>query len=338
MGQDLGILRGRILARQRIRGMRKFNKTRRLKLRILMLDPAGLACDCTLTFDRRDVQNPEAGWTFVQEPGGWMDFRPGIRRLDGLSSWNPKAGWTLIMEPRGWMDFRPITRRLDGLASWNPETGFLEQCLPLSKPGSVFQCVIQLPLGRLIDGTRCVRSLLWTRGFNSWILGSNGTVVLFQNPEMLLGPEGHLWSPEAALDPEVTFRTRRLSKDPKRLHARDPEVVWEPEGSSRPGGRSEPRGFFLTRRSFGNPEVPLDPEVVLNPKALRSFQDPETAWGPEGSDLITLRLSLDPEFEVTDMVRGCWCGCYDTSARLRCFARLEKQGFNCSMYFTVLLQ
>ncbi|KAF2615530.1 hypothetical protein F2Q70_00011690 [Brassica cretica] len=182
------------------------------------------------------------------------------------------------------------------------------------------------------------RSLLWTRGFNSWILGSNGTVVLFQNPEMLLGPEGHLWSPEAALDPEVTFRTRRLSKDPKRLHARDPEVVWEPEGSSRPGGRSEPRGFFLTRRSFGNPEVPLDPEVVLNPKALRSFQDPETAWGPEGSDLITLRLSLDPEFEVTDMVRGCWCGCYDTSARLRCFARLEKQGFNCSMYFTVLLQ
>ncbi|WZZ20465.1 hypothetical protein YC2023_121852 [Brassica napus] len=44
MGQDPGILRGRILARLRIRGMRRFNKNRRPKLRILMLDPAGLAC------------------------------------------------------------------------------------------------------------------------------------------------------------------------------------------------------------------------------------------------------------------------------------------------------
>ncbi|KAF3561861.1 hypothetical protein DY000_02015800 [Brassica cretica] len=43
MGQDPGILRGRILARLRIRGMRRFNKTRRPKLRILMLDSAGLA-------------------------------------------------------------------------------------------------------------------------------------------------------------------------------------------------------------------------------------------------------------------------------------------------------
>ena len=53
-------------------------------------------------------------------------------------------------------------------------------------------------------------------------------VILLQNPEILLGPEGHFWCPEAALDPEVPIRTRRLSKDP--------EVVWEPEGSSRPWG------------------------------------------------------------------------------------------------------
>ncbi|KAF2561494.1 hypothetical protein F2Q70_00017517 [Brassica cretica] len=39
-----GVLRGRFLARLRIRGMRRFNKTRRPKLKILMLDPAGLAC------------------------------------------------------------------------------------------------------------------------------------------------------------------------------------------------------------------------------------------------------------------------------------------------------
>ncbi|KAF2535233.1 hypothetical protein F2Q68_00021231 [Brassica cretica] len=40
----LRILRGRILARLGIRGMRRFNKTRSPKLRILMLDSAGLAC------------------------------------------------------------------------------------------------------------------------------------------------------------------------------------------------------------------------------------------------------------------------------------------------------
>ncbi|KAF2577196.1 hypothetical protein F2Q68_00004634 [Brassica cretica] len=291
--------------------------------------------------------NPEdsvhAGWTFVLEPRGWMIFRPETQRLDGPSSWNPEAGRNFVLEPGGWMDFRPRTRRLDGLASWNSEVGFLEQCLPLSKPRSVFQCVVQLPLGRLTDGTRCVR-------FNSCIMGSNGTVALFQDPEMLLGPEGRFWSPEAALDPEVTFRTRRFSKDPKviwepgevvlnpevsldpevvltRRYLLDPEVVlnpevilnpevvWEPGGFSGPGGRFElgevvlnpkvvwePEGSFWTRRFLLdpeivlNPEVALDPKVVLNPglyknlevylfQALRSFQDPETAWGPEGTVL-----------------------------------------------------
>ncbi|KAF3518078.1 hypothetical protein DY000_02060880 [Brassica cretica] len=50
---------------------------------------------------------------------------------------------------------------------------------------------------------------------------------------MLLGPEDRFWSPEAALDPEIAFRTRRLSEDPE--------------------------------RSIGNTEVPLDPEVVVGP-------------------------------------------------------------------------
>ncbi|KAF3568876.1 hypothetical protein DY000_02014468 [Brassica cretica] len=39
-------------------------------------------------------KNPETGWTFVQKPGGWMDFHPGTRRLNELLSWNPEAGWT----------------------------------------------------------------------------------------------------------------------------------------------------------------------------------------------------------------------------------------------------
>ncbi|KAF2566012.1 hypothetical protein F2Q68_00025289 [Brassica cretica] len=37
-------------------------------------------------------RNPETGWAFVLEPGGWMDFCPGTRRLDGLSPWNPGDG------------------------------------------------------------------------------------------------------------------------------------------------------------------------------------------------------------------------------------------------------
>ncbi|KAH0893003.1 LOW QUALITY PROTEIN: hypothetical protein HID58_055432, partial [Brassica napus] len=279
-------LRGRILARLRIRGMRKFNKTRRPKSRILMLDSAGLACtswackSCNgLSFRSSwgtfgmfvllpgdnlvdswcrsrslgHSRNPKAGWTFVQEPGGWKDYRPGTRRLDrllsrnpkagrtivlepvgwmdyhpgtrrrvGLTSWNP-AGWTIVLEPGGWMDYRPETRRLDELLSRNPmvvwtfkgtfsyifmtrsrlhRVGFLEKCFPLSYPGSVFQCVFQLQLGRLKDRTiymdashstfrryvtreffpRDSRSLLWTRKFNGWILRSNGTVELLHNP------------------------------------------------------------------------------------------------------------------------------------------------------------
>ncbi|KAH0858856.1 hypothetical protein HID58_087117, partial [Brassica napus] len=113
---------------------------------------------------------PKAGRTFVLEPGGWTDFHPGTRRMDGLSSWNPEDGWTFVLEPGGWMDLRPGTRRLvekpDGYVNlqgdlliylFDSKSPMSEQCLPLSKPGSIFQCVVQLPLGRLTDGTRCVK-------------------------------------------------------------------------------------------------------------------------------------------------------------------------------------
>ncbi|KAF3508387.1 hypothetical protein F2Q69_00006049 [Brassica cretica] len=175
-----------------------------------------------------------------------MDFRPGTRRQDGLSSWNPEAGQTFVLDPGGWMDSCPGTRRLDGLSSWNPEAGWT--CV-LEIGGWLNFCP-----GRLTDRTRCVRfvnleyrdashstfrrwvtleffprdsrPLLWTWRFSIWILGLNGTVVLFRNPKILLGPEGHFWSPEATLDLEVTFRTWWLSKDPN--------VIWEPGGSFRP--------------------------------------------------------------------------------------------------------
>ncbi|KAL0713473.1 hypothetical protein Bca4012_020451 [Brassica carinata] len=44
MGQNPGILRWRILAELGIKGTRRFDKTRRPTLRILMLDSPGLAC------------------------------------------------------------------------------------------------------------------------------------------------------------------------------------------------------------------------------------------------------------------------------------------------------
>ncbi|KAF3590493.1 hypothetical protein DY000_02021839 [Brassica cretica] len=111
---DPGILRGRILARLRIRGIRRFNKTQRLKLRIFMLDSAGLACaSCACKSCN--------GLSFRSRTLGHVVC--GTQRLDGLSSWNPEAGWTFIMEPEGWMDFRLGTRRLAGLASWKPEAG-----------------------------------------------------------------------------------------------------------------------------------------------------------------------------------------------------------------------
>ncbi|KAF2574885.1 hypothetical protein F2Q70_00002920 [Brassica cretica] len=251
---------------------------------------------------------PEAGRTFVLEPGGWTDFRPRTRRVDGHSSWNPEDGWTFVLEPGGWMDLRPGTRRLVELLPRNLMVGFLEQCLPLSKPGSIFQCVVQLPLGRLTDGTRCVkfvnleyrdashstfrrwvtrelfprdsRSLLWIRGFNCWIMGSNETVVLFPNPEMLLGPKGRFWSLEAALDPEVTFRTRRTRRSFGNLEVPlDPEVVLNPEVSFRPGGRSEPRGS-------SDPEVVLSPEVTFGPGGFS---------GPGGSTFALYVICSLPE-------------------------------------------
>ncbi|KAF2582692.1 hypothetical protein F2Q68_00004751 [Brassica cretica] len=249
-------------------------------------------------------ENPEAGWTLVLEPGGWTDFLPGTRRLDGLSSWNPEAGWTFVLEPGGWMDLRPGTRRMVELLFRNLMVVWTFKGT-FSYIFSTRSRLRRLPLGRLTSGTRCVRfvnleyrdashstfrrwvtrefyprdsrSLLWTRRFNSWILGSNETVVLFQNPEMLLGPEGRFWSPEAALDPEDPEVVLNLEV------ARDPEVVWEPGGSSRPE------------------EVVLNQEVVWEPggsSRLGGHFEPEgiDAWlGPGASLNRNLEAGVLPE-------------------------------------------
>ena len=76
----------------------------------------------TRRLDGLSSWNPEAGWTIVLEPIGWMDYRPRTRRLVGLSSWNPEAVWTIVLEPGGWMDYSPGTQRLVEILSRNPET------------------------------------------------------------------------------------------------------------------------------------------------------------------------------------------------------------------------
>ncbi|KAF3588357.1 hypothetical protein F2Q69_00029018 [Brassica cretica] len=43
------------------------------------------------------------------ETGDWMDYNLETRRLDGLSSRNPEAGWTIVLQPGGWLKFCPGT-------------------------------------------------------------------------------------------------------------------------------------------------------------------------------------------------------------------------------------
>ncbi|KAF2586529.1 hypothetical protein F2Q70_00036197 [Brassica cretica] len=80
-----------------------------------------------------------------------------------------------------------------------------------------------------------------------------GTRRSYLDPEVIWEPGG------SSLDPDILFGTRRLSTDP--------EVVWEPGGRFEPGGFSGPGGRLGTQRFL------QDPEVVLNPKV---------SFGPEG--------------------------------------------------------
>ncbi|KAF3557211.1 hypothetical protein F2Q69_00014511 [Brassica cretica] len=97
------------------------------------------------------------------------------------------------------------------------------------------------------------------------------------NLEVFYEPGGHFW----------TRRTQWSFGNPK--VPSDPEVV------------------FRTRRSFGNPEVPLDSKVILNPEALRSFQDPKTSWGPKGTVLHLPRQDYSRYlFEFRILPLGSW--------------------------------
>ncbi|KAF2570179.1 hypothetical protein F2Q70_00004156 [Brassica cretica] len=203
-----------------------------------------------------------------------------------------------------------------------------------------------------------------------------GTQRFLQTLRSYFGPRGRIrtWrsfgNPEVPSDPEVVFKTRRSFGNPE--VPSDPEVVFR---TRRSFGNSEvpsdPEVVFRTRRSYlgpeevvSNPEVALDPEVILNPEValdlevLRSFQDPETAWGPEGTVLRLPRQDysrylfgfsilslgsrpLSSSYVVFYFCRksltgleGAGVGFMTQMPGLRCFPRLEKQDLDCSMHLT----
>ncbi|KAF3503522.1 hypothetical protein F2Q69_00042877 [Brassica cretica] len=316
MGQDPGILRGRILARLRIRGMRSFNKTRRPKLRILILDSAGPACASWACkswgmfsmfvlvpgdnlvdswYQSRSLGHvtpgnalPKSEGLEIHPPetrGSWMRFSINWR-LYGLSSRNPEAEWTFVPKPGGWMDFRLGTRRLDGLSG--PSRIFFDSKSPPSgRPSLIARLLVNISqeIAGLSYGPEDSIA-----GF----LGSNGIVELLL--ETLLGPRGVLGIQRSFLEPGGCPRPggRILEPARKTLNPEDPEVVLNPEVSLDPkvvlnpevsfgpGGRFEPGGPG-GRFQPGGPGGRFQPGGCSRPGGRFKPGDPEVVWEPEGS-------------------------------------------------------
>ncbi|KAF3544765.1 hypothetical protein DY000_02006205 [Brassica cretica] len=98
-----------------------------------------------------------------------------------------------------------------------------------------------------------------------------GTRRSYLDPEVIWEPGG------SSLDPDILFGTRRLSTDP--------EVVWEPEGRFEPGGFSGPGGRLGTQRFLQDPEVVLNPKVSFGPEGRfepGGFSRPGGRFEPEG--------------------------------------------------------
>ncbi|KAF3510335.1 hypothetical protein F2Q69_00006653 [Brassica cretica] len=112
-----------------------------------------------------------------------------------------------------------------------------------------------------------------------------------------------------------TRRPLRPYKNPE-VSSLDPEIFdWNPE---------EPEGSSLDPEIFDR-----NSEAIGEPRARSSL-------GTRNILLFAgtvLRLPRQGYYwKSLTCFRGCWCGCYDPSARLRCFPRLEKQDFDCSLY------
>ncbi|KAF3538492.1 hypothetical protein F2Q69_00023301 [Brassica cretica] len=233
-----------------------------------------------------------------------MDFRLGTRRLDGLSSRNPEAGWTFVLEPGGRMDFRPGTRRLVELLSRNLMVvwTFKGTFSYIFSTRSHLRQNLEVEYG--LGGNLGPRMLLQTLRSYLRPEGRLGTRRFLLDLEVVLNTEvsfrpGGQFEPGGCSGPGGRLATRRFLLNPGVVLNLEvsfgPGGCFELGGCSRPGGRFEPGGCSRTGGRF-EPEVALDPEDVLNPRlyksledylflALRSFHDPETAWGPEGTVL-----------------------------------------------------
>ncbi|KAF3576672.1 hypothetical protein DY000_02031654 [Brassica cretica] len=132
MGQDPGILRGRILARLRTRGMSRFSKTRRPKLRILMLVSTGLAC------------SSRARKGFVAScvvPGLYLDFWQRGRSASSsfAADLAPKTLQLVVECPRDWWNSQKVFSSFPSLSAFAAsDFGLFFGQLLLFEPVEVF--------------------------------------------------------------------------------------------------------------------------------------------------------------------------------------------------------
>ncbi|KAF2534010.1 hypothetical protein F2Q70_00029760 [Brassica cretica] len=196
--------------------------------------------------------------------GLYRDFWQGTFGMFGLvlgdnlvDSWNPKVGWTFV---RNLM----VVLTSKGTFSYIflTRSRLRRERLPMHRPTAVGKT------------WRCC----WDR-------------------EVSLGPGGHFWCLEAALDPEVVFRTCKINIEPKG-----------------PGGRLGTKRFLQTLRSYLGPGVREKPKFLVLHGPYSASLDETTLVGISHSTARKL-VTID--------------------ARLYCFPRLVKQsGAPCiSQYF-----
>ncbi|KAF3538162.1 hypothetical protein F2Q69_00021697 [Brassica cretica] len=123
---------------------------------------------------------------------------------------------------------------------------------------------------------------------------------LHEDPGVIWGPRGRGGARRFSLDPEIVFGTRRPLRPYRNpeVSSLDPEIFdWNLEAIGEPGGTVLPlprQGYY--RYLFGFRILPLGSRPLSSSYAVFYF----------------CRKSLTG-------FRGCWCGCYDPSTRLRCF-------------------
>ncbi|KAF3547523.1 hypothetical protein DY000_02008237 [Brassica cretica] len=134
--------------------------------------------------------------------GSWVRFFIN-RRLYGLSSRNLETGWTFVLQPGGWMDSHPRTWRLDGLLSVNPEAVGL-----LLIVCNIALC----PRRRVLHSTslRLVSININSPTKGPWTFVSGPEAVYNpEDPEIMWEPGGSPFDPEIVSGPGGHVGTRR---------------------------------------------------------------------------------------------------------------------------------